>query len=190
LAALLTSLAEKRASGDAEVRERARALQAEITQTDEKLRRLYQMVEDEVTDLDDVLRDRLATLKSERERARAALEHIKVQTAPQITLEADQIERFAVFMREKITEGEPPFRKAYLRSIVEAIEVDDKVIRVHGSKAGLEQAAIAGEQIGKGVRSFVRKWRTRQDSNLWPLPSEGNGYNFPGVRWDFLEHPN
>jgi len=21
---------------------------------------------------------------------------------------------------------------------------------------------------------YLRKWRTRQDSNLWPLPSEGN----------------
>ena len=89
LAALLTSLAEKRASSDAEVRERAHALQAEIILADERLRRLYKMVEDEVTDLDDVLRDRLATLKSERERSRAALERIKVQTAPQITLEAD-----------------------------------------------------------------------------------------------------
>ena len=68
-------------------------------------------------------------------------------------------------MREKITEGETPLRKAYLRSIVEAVEVDDKVIRIHGSKAGLEQAAIAGEQIGKGVRSFVRKWRAREELN-------------------------
>jgi hypothetical protein len=27
----------------------------------------------------------------------------------------------------------------------------------------LEQAVVAGEQIGKGVRSFVRKWRAGQD---------------------------
>jgi site-specific DNA recombinase len=74
-------------------------------------------------------------------------------------------------MRERITEGETAFRKAYLRSIVDAIEVDDKVIRIHGSKASLEQAVIAGEQIGKGVRSFVRKWRARRDSNSRPLDS-------------------
>jgi len=155
VAGLLTSLAEKRASGDAEVRDRARALQAEIVQADDKLRRLYKMVEDGVTDLDEVLGDRLAALKADRERVRAALERIKVQSAPQIALEPDQIERFCAFMRERITEGETPFRKAYLRSIIDAIEVDDKVIRIHGSKASLEQAVIAGEQIGKGVRSFV-----------------------------------
>jgi site-specific DNA recombinase len=171
LAALLTSLAEKRTSSEAEVRERARALQAEIAQADDKLRRLYRMVEDGVTDLDDVLGNRLAVLKSGRERAKAALERIKIQSAPQITLEAGQIERFGSFMRERITEGETPFRKAYLRSIVEAIEVDDKVIRIHGSKTSLEQAVIAGEQIGKGVRSFVRKWRARRDSNFRPLDS-------------------
>ncbi|MGE0236796.1 MAG: hypothetical protein AB7P43_15590, partial [Methylocystis sp.] len=99
------------------------------------------------------------------DRAKAALERIKVQLAPQLTLDADQVERFGAFMRERITTGETTFRKAYLRSIVDAIEVDDKVIRIHGSKASLEQAVIAGEQIGKGVRSFIRKWRAQGESN-------------------------
>jgi site-specific DNA recombinase len=165
LAGLLTSLTEKRASSDAEVQERARVLQQEIAQADDKLCRLYKMVEDGVTDIDKTLADRLAALKLDRDRAKAALERIKVQLAPQLTLDADQVERFGAFMRERITTGETTFRKAYLRSIVDAIEVDDKVIRIHGSKASLEQAVIAGEQIGKGVRSFIRKWRSLGDSN-------------------------
>ena len=172
LAGLLTSLAERRASSDAEVQERARVLQQEIAQADEKLPRLYKLVEDGLTDIDETLADRLAALKSNRDRARAALERIKVQLAPKVALEANQVERFGTFMRERITTGDTTFRKAYLRSIVYAIEVDDKVTRIHGSKASLEQAVIAGEQIGKGIRSFIRKWRTRQDSNLWPPPSE------------------
>ena len=165
LAGLLTSLAEKRASSDAEVRGRSSILQGAIEQADDKLRRLYKMVEDGVTDLDDVLGDRLAVLKTDRERAKAALERIKVQSAPNIALESDQIERFGAFMRERITTGETTFRKAYLRSIVDAIEVDDKSVRIHGSKASLEQAVIAGEQIGKGVRGFIRKWRTTVDDD-------------------------
>jgi site-specific DNA recombinase len=63
-------------------------------------------------------------------------------------------------MSEKITTGEPSFRRAYLRSIIEGIEVDDNVIRIHGSRTSLEQAVIAKEQIGKGVRGFIRKWRS------------------------------
>jgi site-specific DNA recombinase len=43
-------------------------------------------------------------------------------------------------MRERISKRNTTFRKAYLRSIVDAIEVDDKVIRIHGSTASLEQA--------------------------------------------------
>jgi site-specific DNA recombinase len=68
-------------------------------------------------------------------------------------------------MREKITSGETSFRRAYLRAVVEAIEVDDHVIRIHGSKTSLEQAVVAGGQIGKGVRCFIRKWRSLGDSN-------------------------
>ena len=166
LAGLLTSLGEKRASSDAEVQARARVLQNEIAHADDKLRRLYKMVEDGVTDIDETMAERLAALKLDRDRAKAALERIRVQLAPEVTLEPDQVERFGAFMRERITTGETTFRKAYLRSIVDAIEVDDKAVRIHGSKASLEQAVIAGEQIGKGVRSFIRNWRAREDSNL------------------------
>ncbi len=93
------------------------------------------------------------------------MERIKVQLTPEVTLEPDQVERFGAFMRERITRGETTFRKAYSRSIVDAIEVDDKVIRILGSKASLETAVIAAEQIGKGVRGLIREWRSLGDSN-------------------------
>jgi hypothetical protein len=112
---------------------------------------------------DDVLRDRRAALTSDRERARAELERIKIQLTADSALDPDEIERFCAFMRERITTGGT---KAYLRAIVDAIEVDDRAIRIYGSKASLEQAVIAGEQIGKGVRGFIGKWRARKDSNL------------------------
>jgi hypothetical protein len=35
---------------------------------------------------------------------------------------------------------------------------------MRGSKTSLEQAAVAGEQIGEGIRS-IRKWRAAQDGN-------------------------
>lgn len=75
LGGLLTSLTERRASSDAEVQERARVLQREIAQADDKLRRLYKLVEDGLTDLDETLADRLAALKSDRDRARALGAH-------------------------------------------------------------------------------------------------------------------
>ena len=57
-------------------------------------------------------------------------------------------------------------RKGYIRSIIDAVEVDDQAIRIIGSKEVL-QAAIAGKQTENGnLLGFVRKWRTRHDSNV------------------------
>jgi len=50
-----------------------------------------------------------------------------------------------------------------IRSIIDAVEVDDKAIRMIGSKDML-QAAIAGKQIENGnVRGVVGKWRAIQN---------------------------
>src|SRR5258708_7060470 len=79
-------------------------------------------------------------------------------------IERAKIERFGSLMRRNITTGDVPFGKAYLRSFIDAVEVDDRVIRIHGSKSTLEQAVIASSESGKnGVRSFVRKWRAVQN---------------------------
>ena len=43
-------------------------------------------------------------------------------------------------MRENLTNGSIPFRKAYLRSLIDVVEVDDRQIRIKGSKDQLERA--------------------------------------------------
>ena len=80
------------------------ALQREVTDADDKLKRLYRLVEDGLTDLDDVLKDRLNTLKAERDRAKAALETAKYQIAPGIRIDPALIERFGRGMRENFTD--------------------------------------------------------------------------------------
>ena len=72
---------------------------------------------------------------------------------------------FGALMRENITSGEIPFRKAYLRSLIDAVEVGDRSIRIVGSKSVLEQAVLAKHATHPGVRSAVRKWRSLGDSN-------------------------
>jgi site-specific DNA recombinase len=56
-------------------------------------------------------------------------------------------------------------RKAYLGSIVDRIEVDDREIRIVGRKDVLKQAVLANGGLVPGVRSFVRKWRSLGESN-------------------------
>ena len=68
-------------------------------------------------------------------------------------------------MREKLDSGDVQARKAYLRSVISMIEVDDGKVRIIGEKATLAQV-IAGRQAGWGnVRGFVRKWRAIQNEN-------------------------
>ena len=80
------------------------------------------------------------------------------------TIDPAKIDAFARLMTEKLDNGDTNARKGYIRSIVDAIEVDDKSIRIIGNRDVL-QAVIAGKQnANSNVRGFVRKWRARHDS--------------------------
>ena len=165
LTAILASVVARRAELATQIDTRIAALQIQVAEAELKLKRLYRMVEDGVTDLDDTLKDRLASIKHDRDRSRLALEGIRPPNAHPAPFEPEAIARFSRAMRENITSGEIPFRKAYIQSVVDRIEVDDGVIRILGSKATLEQA-IAGRAVASvGVRSFERKWRPGRESN-------------------------
>jgi site-specific DNA recombinase len=165
LTAILASVAARRAERALEVDERIAALQTEVTEAKEKLKRLYKMVEDGITDLDDILKERVAGLKLDRDRAGTALERIKARSAAPAAFDSEAIERFGRAMRENLASGDIPFRKAYIQSVVDRIEVDDGVIRIIGDKDTLEQA-VAGRVVAAGrVRRCIPKWRAQGDSN-------------------------
>jgi site-specific DNA recombinase len=166
LAVILASLTVRRAERAESVNSRIAALQREMTDAEERLKRLYRLVEDGVTDLDDVLGDRLKSLKADRDRSKGALEAAKSHIAPVIRIDPALIERFGRSMREKFTTGSVPFRKAYLQSLLEVVEVDDHRIRIKASKDVLERAVLAGEAARESGSQMSTRWRARQDSNL------------------------
>jgi len=166
LAVILASLTVRRAERAESVNSRIAALQREMTDAEERLKRLYRLVEDGVTDLDDVLGDRLKSLKADRDRSKGALEAAKSHIAPVIRIDPALIERFGRSMREKFTTGSVPFRKAYLQSLLEVVEVDDHRIRIKASKDVLERAVLAGEAARESGSQMITRWRARQDSNL------------------------
>ena len=70
-------------------------------------------------------------------------------------------------MRSNVLTGDTPFRHAYIRSVIDQVEVDDDEIRIWGREGVLERLVVARGGIGpEGVPSFVPNWRARQDSNL------------------------
>ena len=165
LAQLLQTLADRQAAKTEAVDRRLVTLQREVADCDDRLRRLYRSIEDGIVELDDILRERTTTLKSQRDQAKAALDRARVQCGTVTTIDATKIDAFARLMNEKLDTGDTNARKAYIRSIVDAIEVDDQAIRIIGSRDVL-QAVIAGKQTANGsVRGFVRNWRARRDSN-------------------------
>lgn len=166
IADLLKSLIERQAAKSESADHRLLALQKELSDAEERLKRLYRSIEDGIIDLDDILRERIAALKAQRERVRAALDHARAQCGAAAAVNAEKINAFARLMNAKLDAGDTNTRKGYIRSIIDAVEVDDQAIRIIGSKDIL-QAAVAGKQTENGnVRGFVRKWRARKDSNL------------------------
>jgi site-specific DNA recombinase len=55
------------------------------------------------------------------------------------------------------------------------VEVGEAELKIVGATKALEHAVgRVGSQPHIPVPNIEREWRTRQDSNLWPLPSEGS----------------
>jgi site-specific DNA recombinase len=171
VAAILASLSSARVEKEAALNGRLIALQRQVIDADDKLKRLYRLIEDGLTDLDEVLKDRLNTLKADRNRAKAALERAKGHSASQIQIDPALIERFGRSMRENFSTGSVPFRKAYLQSLIDVIEVDDDQIRIKGNKDLLEKAVLASQNDQRWCSQTSTRWRARRDSNSRPLPS-------------------
>ena len=163
----LASLWALRAERATQVDGRVAALRTELTTAEEKLRRLYLLVENGDDEPDDLLKERLSSLRAERDLAKSALGRIRMVSPNPTEIGPELIERFGRLLRENVTSGEIPFRKAWLQAIVDRVEVGADVIRIVGDKESLENALTgSGGEAVSGVRSSVRKWRTRHDSNV------------------------
>ena len=85
------------------------------------------------------------------------------------------IGRFGKLLREGLRAHNPALRQAYTRLLIDEVTVEADRVQIRGSRKALERAVVAKAASGGArVPSFAREWRTRQDSNLWPLPSEGS----------------
>lgn len=109
LADVLSSLAQRRVEKDAEIGRRVAALETEAVEAEDKLKRLYRMVEGGVAELDDILRERIAALRSDRERAQAAADRIR-PLAGRSAVSPSMLERFCAGTRF----GRLPFTGATL----------------------------------------------------------------------------
>ena len=156
--------AERRASHIAELRKRA-------AEADAKLKRLYDAIENGIADLTDpLLKDRVTELKAVRDQARADAERAEgaiERLGPSITPQA--LRTFARQARRRMRSESGGYRRDHLRALAQRVEVDQKELRIMGSKSVLLRTLVAAESAktaGFGVPSSVPKWRARHDSNV------------------------
>lgn len=180
LSVLLEQLLDRREEWVERRRSHITELNKRATEAEAKLKRLYDAIENGLINMADLsLKDRIAELTAIRDqaqadaaRAQAAVERI----GPIVTV--DSLKRFSEVARAKLRTEAGEYHRDYLRALAQRVEVVSKSeIRLMGNKSDLLRTLAAASSVGaaaNGVRSFVPKWRTRHDSNVRPLPSEGN----------------
>lgn len=165
---VLGALADRAAAKDRAVIERRARLEAELETIRSRISRLYRAIEDGIIEPDAELKERLARLKYERDIVIGTLEQIATSAATSAAITPQKIAAFTHLMRERLKTGDMRARKDWLGSLIQRVEVDDSEVRIIGSKHVLAAALASGTPPVRGVHGFVRKWRARQDSNLWP----------------------
>ena len=158
-------------------RQRVASLRQAHKEAEAGIARLLTLVEEGTMAAEDPsLRERLVGLKVRRdELVRELADLQKRMTAGEPAITPEKIAAFGALLKDKLRNGPADLKQAYARLVLREVSVRDKEIRISGSKAVLARAASRGlDKTAPAVLSFVQEWRTRQDSNLRPLPSEGS----------------
>lgn len=132
LETILASVLDRRQERTERRREHLAELHKRITETDQRLNRLFDAIESGVAALDAPgLKERIAGLKAIREqasadaeRAQAALDHAGNQA-----VSPEMVRTFARAARQRIRLNSGGYRRDHLRALAQRVEVADKEVR-------------------------------------------------------------
>jgi hypothetical protein len=113
--------------------------------------------------LDDVLRDRLAVVKAQRDRAKGAPDRAKEHSASNPNRSA--VDRALQPHGERELHNWLGALPESLLAAIATIEVDDRQVRTQGSNDLLEKAILARQNAPSQCSQTGTKWRARRDSN-------------------------
>ena len=171
LPTLLQAFLEKSDVSDSRRREELVSLRTEKTNSMGALNRLYELVEQGLASPTE--RDFAERLTHHRGRVAsltADIEALERQLKPsQRAMTPETIGRFGNLLRDGLRGDNPELRQAYVRLLIDKVVVEEEQVHIRGSRKALERAVVAAAAgARKGVPSFAREWRARQDSNLRP----------------------
>lgn len=145
VAALLRGLMKRQTKRDSDYTSRLTALRAKLSDAEARLGRLYQAIETGIADAHDpTLKDRVSAVRTERDIAKAAFDRAIAEMRPEAKITEEKIASFVATMRSNVLSGDTTFRRAYLRAVIDRVEVDDTEIRIHGRRTVLERLVMGG----------------------------------------------
>ena len=174
---LLAQLLERSAGADAKRKRDIVTLRNERTAVEMAIQRLFESIEAGLVDpTDKDLKKRLAGHQSRRAALDEEINLLERQCGDKRgRIDSETIAAFAAGFRKKLTDpSDPGLRKKYVQAFVSEVVMTRERLTVRGPVASLVQAVSTPNAIDAPVRTSMVNWRTRQDSNLWPLPSEGS----------------
>ena len=167
----LTHYINQHEAGLATRKERLRQLRDLRGETAAARTRLLNLVETGAMEADDPeLKERLAQLKL---RLNDTDEQINILQANLLagtpTITRERIQSLSEQMRERFRSGPSDLRQAYMRLLLECVEVGKNTVSVSGSNAVLERLATNGSSsLASEVLSFAQNWCALLDSNQRP----------------------
>ncbi len=168
LAVVLEAYVARSVEADQARRERLAQARRSLTEAEGRIARLLELVERGLMALDDpALKERMEAAKLARQ---AAEDQVRLLQGPgagsSSSITPDKLQKLALAARDALTDGDPAFRKAYVRLFLERAIVGDSEIRLSGPTDAIAHAARTGGSTPPGpVPSFVPKWRPVGDSN-------------------------
>jgi site-specific DNA recombinase len=168
---VLASVLDRRQERTKRRREHITELNKRATEADLRLKRLYDAIEIGVADLNEPgLKERITGLQAIRDQAQTDTVRAQamLDSAAQQPVTTKVLRKFAAMARKRLRIEGGGYRRDHLRALAQRVEVDDREVRIMGSKSDLLRtlAAISGVKSAvNGVRSSVLDWRRGRDSN-------------------------
>jgi site-specific DNA recombinase len=108
----------------------------------------------------------LGNIAAQKRSVDVDIDHLERQLASSaLAVEPNVVERFGRLIADKLRDSDDAvIRRAYVRLLIDKVEVGREQIRITGSRRSL--AKLASGAPPQLVPKAEREWRARQDSNL------------------------
>ena len=125
---------------------------------------------------DPQFREQVARLKRRRAEFQGTIPTLQQRLSAGVPKISDEtIATFWNAIRKRLRDADPAFRGQWLHLFVDEVIIGRSEILISGRNDSLLKGVTRqADFFAPAVPSFDREWRTRHDSNVRPLPSEGS----------------